>query len=98
MRKPAFCICKADQRLCFRYMHSTIHLLPKFEMSSLQPSSVAVQLRNKFNFWSVHGIMNPLGLVQSKRRLTLQETGWVHDSMNRPKINLLLIFTFLHFS
>ena len=41
MRKPAFCICenkdadqfrgnrKADQRLCFRYMDSTISLLPK---------------------------------------------------------------------
>ena len=42
MRKPAFCICEnkdadqlrgnreADQRLCFRYMDSTIPLLPKF--------------------------------------------------------------------
>ena len=30
MRKPDFCICEnkdADQRLCFRYMDSTIHLL-----------------------------------------------------------------------
>ena len=51
MRKPAFCICenkdadqlrgyregnrKADQRLCFRYMDSTIPLLPKSEISSL---------------------------------------------------------------
>ena len=26
-------------------------------------------LRNKFNFWSVHGIMNPSGLVQSKLSL-----------------------------
>ena len=55
MRKPAFCICenkdadqlrgnrKADQRLCFRYTDNTIHLLPKSEISSLQPSSVAVQ-------------------------------------------------------
>ena len=55
MRKPAFCICenkdadqlhgnrKADQRLCFRFMDSTIPLLPKSEISSLQPSSVAVQ-------------------------------------------------------
>ena len=51
MRKPAFCICEnkgadqlrgnreADQRLCFRYTDSTIHLLPKSEISSLQPSS-----------------------------------------------------------
>ena len=55
MRKPTFCICKnkdaeqlrgnrvADQRLCFRYTDSTILLLPKFEISSLQPSPVAVQ-------------------------------------------------------
>ena len=55
MRKPAFCICKnkdadqlrgnseADQRLCFRYSESTIPLLPKSEISSLKPFSVAVQ-------------------------------------------------------
>ena len=55
MRKPDFCICKnkdadqlrgnreADQRLCFRYMDSTIPLLSKSEISSLWPSSVAVQ-------------------------------------------------------
>ena len=55
MRRPAFCICEnkdadqlrgkceADQRLCFRYMDSTIPLLPKSEISSLQPSSVGVQ-------------------------------------------------------
>ena len=55
MRKPAFCICEnkdadqlrsnreADQRLCFRYIDSAIALLSKSEISSLQPSSVAVQ-------------------------------------------------------
>ena len=55
MRKSAFCICEnkdsdqlgsncaADQRLCFRYTDSTIPLLPKSQISSLQPSSVAVQ-------------------------------------------------------
>ena len=44
MRKPAFCICEnkdadqlrgnreADQRLCFRYIDSTIPLLSKYEM------------------------------------------------------------------
>ena len=61
MRKPAFCICEnkdadqlrskcaADQRLCFRYLDSTTPLLPKSEISSLYPSSVAVQhgLRRK---------------------------------------------------
>ena len=53
--KTAFCICEnkdadqlrgnreADQRLCFRYIDSTIPLLPKSEISSLQLSSVAVQ-------------------------------------------------------
>ena len=46
MRKPAFCICdnkdadqlrgnrEADQCLCFRYMASTIPLLPKFQASN----------------------------------------------------------------
>ena len=34
---------KADQRLCFRNTDRTIHLLPKFEISSLFPSSVVVQ-------------------------------------------------------
>ena len=55
MRKPDFCICEnkdadqlrgnreADQRLCFRYMDSTIPLLPKSEISSLSPSSVTVK-------------------------------------------------------
>ena len=55
MRKPAFCICEnkdadqlrrnreADQRLCFRYLDSTIPLLPKSEILSFEPSSVAVQ-------------------------------------------------------
>ena len=47
MRKPAFCICEnkvadqlrgireADQRLCFRYIDSTIPPLSKSEISSL---------------------------------------------------------------
>ena len=47
MRKPEFCICEnkgadqlcvnrtTDQRLCFRYMDSTIPLLSKSEISSL---------------------------------------------------------------
>ena len=55
VRKPAFCICEnkdtdqlhcsreAEQRLCFHYIDSTIPLVPKYEISSLQPSSVAVQ-------------------------------------------------------
>ena len=55
MRKPTFCICenkdadqlcgtrKADQRLCFRYIDSSIPLLSKSEISSLLPYFVAVQ-------------------------------------------------------
>ena len=55
MRKPMFGICEnkdadqlrgngeADQRLCFRYIDSTIPLLSKSEISSLLPSSVVVQ-------------------------------------------------------
>ena len=55
MRKLAFCICEnkaadqlhsncaADQCLCFRYIDSTIPVLPKSEVSSLKPSSVVVQ-------------------------------------------------------
>ena len=47
MKKPTFCICEnkdadqlrgnreADQRLCFRYIDSTIPLLSKSEISSL---------------------------------------------------------------
>ena len=47
VRKPDFCLCKnkdadqlrgnreADQRLCFRYIDSTIPLLSKSEISSL---------------------------------------------------------------
>ena len=51
MRKPAFeygktkaqISCAADLRLCFRYSDNTIPLLPKCEISSLCPFSVAVQ-------------------------------------------------------
>ena len=54
MRKQTICICEnkdadqlrinreADQRLCFRYLDSKIPLLPKYKISSLWPSSVAV--------------------------------------------------------
>ena len=55
MRKPDFHICQnigadqlrsdctADQCLCFHYIDRTIPLLPKSEISSLYPFSVAVQ-------------------------------------------------------
>ena len=35
--------CEADQRLCFRYTHSTVPLLSKSKISSLKPSSVLIQ-------------------------------------------------------
>ena len=47
VRKQTFCLCEnkgadqlrgnreADQRLCFRYLDSTIPLLPKYKISSL---------------------------------------------------------------
>ena len=56
MRKPAFCIfenkgagqlcgnCAADQRLSFCYKVSTIPLHPRSKISSLKPTSMAVQL------------------------------------------------------
>ena len=43
MRKQRRSNCEADQHLCFRNKVITIHLLPKFEISSLFPSSVAEQ-------------------------------------------------------
>ena len=57
MKKKTFCICEskdadqlrgnreANQRLCFRYTDrlSTIPRLPKSEISSLKPASVAGQ-------------------------------------------------------
>ena len=55
MRKPAFCIleakgtdqlrdkCAADQCLSYRYIDSTIPLLPKSKISSLKLSFVSVQ-------------------------------------------------------
>ena len=56
VRKRDYCLCEnrgadqlrgnreADQRLCFRYTDSTIPLLSKSKISSLQSSSVLVQL------------------------------------------------------
>ena len=35
--------CAADQGLCFGYMDNTIPLLPESKISSLYPSSVALQ-------------------------------------------------------
>ena len=68
MRKPAFCLCEnkgadqlrgnheADQRLCFRYIYSTIPLLPKSGSASnnllwlYNPVCVRPGLKNKDSF------------------------------------------------
>ena len=44
-------------------------------------------LRNEFNFWNVHGIMNTSGLLQ--RKYTLQDTQSIDDSMNRPTFEFI---------
>ena len=65
-----------------------------------------VNLRNEFDFWKVHGIMNTSGLLQSKlspsgftltlQELTLQETPYIHDSKNLQKIETIAyIYIFL---
>ena len=35
-------------------------------MSKVEIGCLCHQLRNEFNFWKVHGIMNTSGLVQRK--------------------------------
>ena len=52
---------EADQRLCFHYIDSTIPLLSKSEISSLYPSSVAVQpdlcrTRSETRSWFSHDV------------------------------------------
>ena len=64
--------------------------------------AVCSQLRNEFDFWSVHEIMNTSGLVQSKWSplgftLTLQDTRSVHDSMNRPKKEFITYIDILYY-
>ena len=53
-----------------------------------------IHLRNEFNFWNVHGIMNTSGLLHSKLiqkgfTSTLQENQSIHDSMNIPKTEFI---------
>ena len=63
-------------------------------MPILSLTSLGSHLRNEFNFWNVHAIMNTSGLLQSKWSpmgfmLTLQETRSIHDSMNIPKMEFI---------
>ena len=60
MRNPAFCICEnkdadqlrgnreADQRLCFRYIDSTIPITPKYE--SFKPLAIFCDCTARFGF------------------------------------------------
>ena len=71
MRKPTICIyenkaadqlnsnCEADQHLCFHYMDSKIPLLFKSKISSLQPSSVLVQLNQTLCSDRVQPVQKP---------------------------------------
>ena len=61
---------------------------------------LAVVIRNEFNFWNVHGIMNTSGLVQSKCSgftLTLKETRSIRDSMNIPEIGFITYIYILYY-
>ena len=60
---------------------------------------INVNISNKFNFWSVHGIMNTSGVLQSQREplcasLTLQETRSIHDCMTIPIIEFISYINF----
>ena len=48
-------------------------------------------LKNEFNAWNVHGIMNTSSLLQSNAvtTLTLQETRNIHASINIQKIEFI---------
>ena len=50
-------------------------------------------LRNEFNIWNVHGIMNTLRV---SCKVILQETRSIHDSMNIQNIEFIIyIYIFL---
>ena len=87
MRKSVICICEnkdadqlrgnreADQRICFRYMASTIPLLPKPEISSLKPSSVL--------FYTITLNMKPL---QHQTSLDVAGRNYLSLVMRKPVI------------
>ena len=99
MRKPHFCICEnkdadqlrgdreADQRLCFRYIDSAIHLLPKYETSSHQPSSVAVQ-PGLCQTWSE---TPKTGFLRTRLNLVAFVPSEGSDQVGHP-LNLTMIF------
>ena len=103
MRKPFFCICEnkdadqlrgnseADQRLCFRYIDSTIPLLPKFEISSLWPSSLAVQP----DLCRTRSETPKTGFLRTRLKLHIFDTFQVISSVVRypnPAVEIRCIF------
>ena len=109
MRKPAFCICEnkdtdqlcgyiaADQRLCFRYIVCTTTLLPKSKISSIWPSSVAVQpcwcqtwleiLKTGFLMtWLIYGLISYSEWLVQRRWLKGYKTKWKKREEREEKI------------
>ena len=75
-----------------------LHSCEIVNLFNLNHTVHSIYLRNEFDFWNVHGIMNTLGLMQSKwspkASLTLHEAfAW---GLTFQKLNLLLIFTFYY--
>ena len=55
-------------------------------------------LRNEFDFWKVHGIMNTSGLLQTSGfTLTFQETHSIHGFVNLPRIEFITYIYILHY-
>ena len=46
-------------------------------------------MSNKFNFWSVHGIMNTSGLLQVNVKPEGLHLLCIHDSMTIPKVEFI---------
>ena len=79
----------SDQCLCFHYKDLTITLLPKSEISSLQPSSVTVQPGNHVARLSYDG-SNLLILSKTQRQVFSPWGAFNVDRLGQ-KIRLLLV-------
>ena len=71
---------KSGKILCriLQLKNTVMHILT---LKTSQNIGMRGHLRNEFDFWKVHGIINTSGLLQSLRE---------------AQSNLLLIFTFYH--
>ena len=88
--------CEADQRLCFRYLDSTIPLLLIAEISSLYPASVTVQAGL---CWTWTQTPKPVflasRLILFKNLLTRNE--WINQKLNTVYTSCFLLLTCLLF-